>query len=91
MGLPSIPATKSVVDLEGFKVECRSLSRAEVMKLQAAADPAEQELLAVSFGTDTPIEDVRSWFETVPAGSVVPLIQEILKISRLDEGAQFRS
>lgn len=91
-GLPQIPLTSEMVDVAGTKIEVRSLTRAQQVSLTRLADDldaAEVALLAMSTGFSE--DEVRAWRETTPGDVVGALIDEVARISGLEEGAQKKS
>lgn len=95
--LPKIPNRheKVEIDVDGRVevVEVRGLTRAEaaaVQKLVAAGDIAAAECAVIAFGTDTPDEEALAWYEETPSPAVDPILEAIGRLSRINEGAQFR-
>jgi len=90
--LPKIQTTIETVDVGGELFDVRCLTRAEAARMQKmqAADAAkdEMEITAVAMATDTPLDEVRDWYRATPGWAVEELLGHILRISRVDDGAQ---
>lgn len=88
MGLPSIPLPKDIVEVGGDKVEVRGLSRAEVIKLQTFnGDMDAVENFVLSCGTGVSEDEAKEWRGAVPADEAGNLIDRIVELSGLTEGA----
>ena len=89
MGLPTVSLPRETVSLpDGQTIEIRALSRAEVFRLgEHADDPVEGEIVALAHATDTPVEEVRSWYEGAPYPIVQALATAIRRLSGTDEDA----
>lgn len=72
-------------------VTVRSLSRGEALRCSRKSneDVAEGEIMAISYATDTPIDEIRAWYESTPFGAVQPLAKKIMEISGLDGSLGF--
>lgn len=92
MSLPKIRTAIESVEIGGERFELRVVTRAEQARFQRmiAADvaPAELEIAVIAAAADTPVDEVRDWYETAPAWAVQELVEHIQRVSRLDEGAQ---
>jgi hypothetical protein len=89
VSLPTVSTRTAYVDVgadDGEKVRVRSLTSPEMAEMQkavTAGDVVEAEVLVLSYATDTPVDEVRAWYETVPRDAVQPLLDEV---QRLVEG-----
>lgn len=91
MTLPKIRPDHETVDVGGELVDVRVLTRGEAARmreLEEAGDRAELEIAVVAAATDTPIAEAREWYRATPTWAVEELIGHVMRISRLDEGAQ---
>lgn len=95
MTLPKFPHEHASVDIDGEIILVHGLSRREVaqaQKLSRAAedtgDWSELEIFVIACGTDTPIEEVRDWYGTVPNHVAPTVSNRIRELSRIDEEAQ---
>ena len=94
MGLPAFDPIRRVVELPGgVALEVRGLTRREFLERPVAEDEdnidvAELEVYMLAKGTDTPIGDARSWYDTAPAAVVGPVVEAIYAASgvTVDEG-----
>jgi hypothetical protein len=90
--LPKVYSPIEPVEIGGVTFEVRSLTRAEQFQMQKMVEqkaPAdESEIAMIAYATDTSIEEVREWYGKTPGWAINELIAVILKVSRLDEGAQ---
>ena len=91
MALPkSVAATAVVVELSGGPVEVkRGLSIGEARMLRKLRDD-QADILTISLGTGESREDVQAWHDdpSTSAGDVQKLLDVILEMSGLIEGAQ---
>lgn len=84
--LPVVSTRTAWVDIgadEGEKVRVRSLTSpemAEIQKVVAGGDVVESEILVLAYATDTPLDDARAWYQTVPRDAVQPLLDEIQRL-----------
>lgn len=89
MTLPAVSTRTAYVDIgadDGTKVKVRSLTSPEMAVMQKAVqagDPIEAEIILLAYATDTPIDEVRPWYETAPRDAVQPILDEV---QRLVEG-----
>jgi hypothetical protein len=86
--LPKVPLHSEMVDVAGTKIEVRSLSRAEQLKLaqyQDDIDGAETAMIAMTTGF--PEDEVRVWRQETPGSVVDELVNEIVRISGMLNGA----
>lgn len=84
-----MPLPRDVVLVEDTKVEVRSLSRAEVTKIQALGgdyDAAENWIL--SCGAEVDEEEATRWRQNVGADVAGIVIDRICELSGLVEGAR---
>lgn len=93
MSLPKVlPAHPEIVDVGGQIFEVRGLTRGQAARFKQMVDEkaplSEIEILVLSYATDTPIDEVREWYEKVEQWVVEELSAHIRRVSRLDEGAQ---
>lgn len=83
MPLPdfSIPTEKVVV--MGHEFTVRGLYRHEQMAIADVADEdtAGAEVMLLAAGLDEPIEDVRAWYQDIPAAAGAALSDAILRLS----------
>ena len=87
--LPPFPLLRSSVDLDGHKVEIRALSRAEILQLarfQDDPDAGEDHVLAA--GAEIDIDEAREWRRSTPPEIAGLVVDAILELSGLTEGAQ---
>jgi len=88
-GLPKIPQRSELVNVGGTELAVRSLTRAEQVGLTALADDldgAEVRMIALTLGFSE--DEVRVWREDTPGDVVGKLVDDIARISGLQEGAQ---
>lgn len=86
--LPKVPLHSEMVAIADTKIEVRSLSRAEQLKLanlNGDIDAAEVAMIAMTTGFSE--DEVRVWREETPGGVVGALIDDIVRISGMGEGA----
>jgi hypothetical protein len=84
MALPKVALPTSSVEIGGETVEYRSLSRSEVLKIQAfAGREDEAEDFIVACGTGVSIEEAHEWRESIDAMTAGPLIDGIILLSGL--------
>lgn len=89
MTLPRVDAPREKVSVGGEEIEVRGLTRQEGTAVRARkGDAAGMEVLLIAYGTDEPEDDVRQWWEQAPDGVVEPVVQTIVRLSGLGEGAQ---
>ena len=60
---------------------------AEMFKIKKLPDESQRQCLALAYGTDTSEDEVRQWMDQVPAGAGEPIVEEIMRLSQLGEGA----
>ena len=97
MTLPTIKPPTDKYDLDGEKIEIRSLTREEAFQCQRLIGTAaegegipwnEVEIKVIAYGTGTPEEEVRKWYASAPVAAVEGLVEAIRVLSKLDgEGA----
>lgn len=89
MGLPQIPLNAEMVDVAGTKIEVRSLSRGEQIRLTKFGDDLDAaEVAMIVMATGFSEDEVRVWREETPGHVVGALIDEVVRISGLSDGAQ---
>lgn len=89
MGLPQVPLDSEMVDVAGTKIEVRSLSRGEQIRLTKFGDDLDAaEVAMIAMATGFAEDEVRVWREETPGHVVGGLIDEVVRISGLGEGAQ---
>lgn len=92
MTLPKILAAHETIEVDGAEVDIRALSRAEAARFhKMVADGktmADLEIAVLAAGTDTPIDEAKSWYENTPSSAVDQVLTAIKNLSRLDEEAQ---
>lgn len=83
--------TEAEVEIPGRgTVRVRSLSRAEALRV-TAADPLEAEVIALVGGLVEPAlteDEVRQLLDATGADELQPVINEIMRLSGMGEGAQ---
>jgi hypothetical protein len=87
--LPSEPLARGVVAIGDTKVEYRALSRSEVLELaKFEGDPNGGETHVVACGAEVTPEEAAEWRNTTAPETVGVLVDAILELSKLTEGAQ---
>lgn len=86
--IPASVTATAKVTLSGGYVEVRGLTIAEHETLQKLSGAA-QNILAISYATGEPHEDIKVWYETASAADVKKITDEIGALSGLDTGATF--
>lgn len=87
--LPSEPLARSSVAIGDTKVEFRALSRSEVMALAAfEGDPNGGETHVLACGAEVSVEEAQEWRAATSPETVGILVDAILELSKLTEGAQ---
>lgn len=89
MSLPTGRLATRKVELSGGEVEVRALTLAQ-SRIAGQLEDVERIVCAVSFSTGTPKEDVEAWLESAPAGDATKILNAIMDVSGLSEGAQFQ-
>jgi hypothetical protein len=70
----------------GEETTIRSLSRAEAIQVRLVIPDVERlEVLAISFATGTPQDEVEAWIKATPSPEVDKLVKAITRLSGLDE------
>lgn len=93
MSLPKFHPRRETVRIEGELVEIRSLTRDESARCQKLVDAnppdvvREIEIAVIGYGTDTPTDEVRAWYEQTDSHAAAELFDAIKALSRIDEGA----
>jgi hypothetical protein len=86
MPLPVVSTRTAWVDIgadDGEKVRVRSLTSpemAEIQRIVADGDVVESEIIVLAYATDTPADEVRAWYGSVPRDAVQPLLDEIQRL-----------
>lgn len=89
MPLPVKPLPESSVEVNGERVDFRSLSRAEAMKLQDyRGREDEAEIMVVSWATSISADEVAAFRESTPAKVFGVLTDAILVFSGLASQAE---
>ena len=92
MSLPKFPTRRETIEIDGEFISLRSLTRAESARFQKAGaagiawDDLEMEVIAAA--SETPLDEVREWYETVPPDVVETITDAIRRLSGLTEEAQ---
>lgn len=55
----------------------------------AQADPTRSDAMAISFSCGLSVEEAEAWLDEVSMGTSLAVVAEVMKVSALDEGAQF--
>lgn len=85
MGLPVISSGTAEIEIDGQTVTLRSLTRGEVLAIgEFEDDLPEVEARMLAYATDTPLEDAKSWYASVPQWAVGPLIEKIAELSGVE-------
>lgn len=92
MTLPKILTAHHTVEVEGVELDIRALSGAEAARFQKMVQDgktlADLEIAILVAGTDTPVDEVKAWYEATPRYAVNQVLTAIKDLSRLDEEAQ---
>ena len=88
MTLPKGRINTTKVELSGGEVEIHGLTLSQ-SRIAADLDGMDRVVAAIAFSTGTDKPDVEEWLETVPASDATKLINAIMDVSGLSEGAQF--
>jgi hypothetical protein len=86
--LPKGRLATAKVELSGGAVEIHALTLGQ-SRIAADLEGMERVVAAIAFSTGTDKPDVEEWLDSAPAGDATKLIEAIMKVSDLDEGAQF--
>lgn len=70
-------------------IQIRGLSRGEALRIPQFEDPAEAEVFVLVAATATAEDEVREWYRTTPTAVAGEVIDRILELSGLVDGAQF--
>lgn len=87
--LPPVPLPTDTVNVAGVDVPVRGLSRSEslhITQMNGDIDAAETYLLARGAGVSE--EDAKAWRDSAPADAVGAVVDRIVELSGLTEGAQ---
>ena len=86
MALAKVPQDHDTVEVAGIIFDVRCVTRAEAARFQKMENgPADAlEMAVISAATDTPLDEVRPWYETTPTWAVEELLRHINRISRTD-------
>lgn len=88
MSLPKGRITTQKVELSGGEVEIHGLTL-EQSRVAGALEGTDRIVAGIAFATGTEKADVVEWLESAPAGDATRLINAIMVVSGLSEGAQF--
>lgn len=88
MALPKGRINTAKVELSGGEVEVRGLTIKQ-SNICGELEGTERIIAAIVFATATDKPEVEAWLEDAPAGDVTKLLDAIMRVSGLDEGAQF--
>lgn len=94
MALPAVALPRALVDVGADeKVAVRALTSPEmgdIRRLIDAEDLAESEILIVAYGTDTPVEEARDWYQAVPRFAVQAILDRVEELisSRVEEASK---
>lgn len=91
MTLPVVVTRTEVVEVDGQEIKVRGLLRSEAFQVKEVTQSKgelEGEMLIISFGTDTPVEEVQGWFAAAPNELVKEILDKIVRLSGLGEGAR---
>lgn len=89
MSLPVVALPTDVVAVAGAEVKVRGLSRAEALKIQTFTgdlDGAENHILAC--GTGVTEDEAAEWRANTPPDVAGAIVDRIIELSGLTEGAQ---
>lgn len=86
--LPAGRIATAKVQLSGGEVEIHGLTLAQ-SRIAGKLEDVERIVCAVHFATSTPKTEVEAWLDACPAGDATKLLNAIMDVSGLSEGAQF--
>jgi hypothetical protein len=71
---------------DGQTLEIRGLSRHEAITIgNMSEELIEIEVHCLSYGTNTPLDEARKWYESAPVSAVQPILKAISRLSGLDD------
>jgi hypothetical protein len=93
MALPVVALATETIELGGQSFSVRELSRGEAMQMAEAAaakngseaDAAQMEIVLLSHGLDTTLDEVRDWYAHAPSHVVQALVAKIMSLSGMDD------
>lgn len=89
MSLPRVELPREKVSVGGEEIEVRGLTRGEAIRVRNnSADMDRMEIIILACGTDLPEDEIAAWRDSTPAGVVEPIVDVIVRLSGLGEGAQ---
>lgn len=88
MSLPKGRINTAKVELSGGEVEIRGLTLGQ-SRISADLEGMDRVIAAIVFATGTDKPEVEEWLESVPASDATKLLDAIMNVSGLSEGAQF--
>lgn len=93
MGLPRIEPPRRRVELpDGTTVEVRGMRQRDVLAIndlpEGPGRTSEVEIHTLACGTDTPPDEARAWYESVPSTFVAPLVKAIADLSGLGDAGK---
>lgn len=77
------------IEINGNTYEPRSLTIGEVRKLRAIPSEGASDATGVAWACGILAPEVEAWFETVPAGTALAAIAEVMAVSGLSSAATF--
>lgn len=87
--LPKAKLGEADVDLSVGTVHIRSLTLKQTQILGEFTDSMESTVAAIAWATDSDKAAAAEWVEESSAGDVTKLLEAILEVSGLTEGARF--
>lgn len=90
MSLPVVALPTDVVAVAGAEVKVRGLSRAEALKIHTAfaGDLASAETFILACGVGVTEDEAADWRDNTPPEPVGVVVDRIIELSGLAEGAQ---
>lgn len=89
MSLPVVKMPTAVVKIADLDVEVRGLTRAQALRIVTFKDdPDGAEAFVLACGAGVSEAEAQAWRESTPSDDVGLLVDKILEISGLTEGAQ---
>lgn len=86
--LPAGRISTATVELSGGPAEIHGLTLAQ-SRIAGDLDGVDRIVCAIVFATGADKPQVEEWLETAPAGDATKLLNAIMDVSGLSEGAQF--
>lgn len=87
MALPTVPLARETLTIEGHSFELRQLSYGEVLRITTIEDEREVQVFALSCALGESQEDISSWIDQTPPGTVKELSEKVADMSALREEA----